>query len=492
MDCIGSFSAAGASQCNLCQSLVAGVSPTVAVPYYFWTSPQGASSSAQCICQKGYTGTNCEFSLCPYVLPGGSLGSLLLQADTKIRQFSAAPSAIESVSVESYLFNLIQVGVDMNGDGNITTSEMLTALRNRLIFSSGMTQLPLWCVTADVWSYCYEGIVEVKAIYTQALANFRATGYFDGSGTEVAVGFSSVTAMTATYPVPSWSLDTCRAYDHSIHPSATIIIQWSIAKNPNVKRVCGYINGYFDSDFSTTPILSGSQTSFIDSVPANSSYLNKRVYCVAVEYCSWGSILFDHACFTDTTHTKIAPFVVSYVCSVGLIYDGTPIDLTPQLGKHGVTFSFIDTSSSESRFDIFVGELGSDDSTKTNVVTIPTGLSGCGRTANPISFTDQISAMSVGQIMEYAISATQSPDGISTVLVPTEMFKFPYRIPFLVSIDGDVKFRGGGGVEYVNVAFCHLDKATKLPDPNTQYCPVVTFITDLFGHFTGEIRVSDP
>ena len=213
---------------------------------------------------------------------------------------------------------------------------------------------------------------------------------------------------------------------------------------------------------------------------------------MAVEYCAYGSYLFDQTCYTDLTYKTVASFIVSYFCVVGLIYDGMPIDLNPQLGRHGVTFSFIDTSSSETRFDIFVGEPGSDDSTKTNVVTIPTGLSGCGRTSNPISFTDQISAMSVGQIMEYAISATQSPDGISTSLVPTEMFKFPYRIPFLVAIDGNVKFKGGNGVENVSVALCHLDKATSLPDTNPQYCPLITLITDLFGHFAGEIRVSDP
>ena len=161
---------------------------------------------------------------------------------------------------------------------------------------------------------------------------------------------------------------------------------------------------------------------------------------------------------------------------------------------HGVTFSFIDTSSSETRFDIFVGEVGGDDATKTNVVTIPTGLAGCGRNSNPISFTDQISAMSVGQIVEYAIYATQSfPTGSGgTQLAPTEMFKFPYRIPFLVIVNGEVKFKGGDGVQYVDVAFCHLERTTKQPDPNPQYCPLITFITDEFGHFAGEVRISDP
>ena len=95
--------------------------------------------------------------------------------------------------------------------------------------------------------------------------------------------------------------------------------------------------------------------------------------------------------------------------------------------------------------------------------------------------------------MEYAITATQSYfKGNGTIVAPTEMFKFPYRIPFLVNIDGNVNYKGGGGVESVKVAICHIERSTQLPDANSQYCPLVTWVTDAFGHFSGEIRVSDP
>ena len=237
---------------------MSGVSPTVSVPYYYWTSPQGASSSTLCACQKGYTGTNCEFSVCPDTLPGGSFGSVFFQADTKLRQFTT--SASETVTIEAYLNNLIRVGVDVNGDGVITTAELLTALGNRLIYSDGMTQLPLWCITAKVWSYCYEGVVEVQNLFDQAMANYIATGYFDGSGTKIDLGCAGVTSMIATYPVPSWSVNTCRTSDHSINPSATISVEWILRASPPVKRVCGYVNGYLDNEFSTTPILTGTQT----------------------------------------------------------------------------------------------------------------------------------------------------------------------------------------------------------------------------------------
>lgn len=325
------------------------------------------------------------------------------------------------------------------------------------------------------------------------------------------IGINTLISINSTYPVPSWRKGECQQFDHSINSSAIITTAWQINSNPTIKRVCGYVNGYLNNEFTTTAVLSGQQTYFQDITPASASYLGKRVYCIYVEYCSPKSSNIDYECYSQcpsgTTPSSTNPIYCSpgnirravaattgsYQCAVGLIYDGTPVDLNPQLGKHGVTFSFIDTSSSETRFDIFVGEQGGDDATKTNIVTIPTGLAGCGRTANPISFTDQISSMSVGQIMEYAITATQSYTSSSgTIMAPTEMFKFPYRIPFLVDIDGSVNYKSGGGVEYVRVAFCHLDRTSKLADSDANFCPLITFVTDKFGHFSGEIRVSDP
>lgn len=118
-------------------------------------------------------------------MPGVSLGSILFQADTKLRQYSANATAYSAIDISAYLYNLLHVGVDINGDGNITGYEMLTALSNRLVFNSGMEQLPLWCRAAVVGSYCYEdfsGVVELQSIYYDALVNFNMTQTFDGSG----------------------------------------------------------------------------------------------------------------------------------------------------------------------------------------------------------------------------------------------------------------------------------------------------------------------
>ena len=184
MPCIGSFSASGASLCSLCQSIVPGVSATTLIPYYYWTSPLGAIQQ-ECTCAIGYTGTNCEFSMCSAYLPGASLGSLLFQADTKLRQFSANASAYSMLDVSMYLYNLLQVGVDTNGDGNITRVEMMVALGNRLIYSPGMPALNLWCQTATFGSNCYNqlgDVVPVQTIFSDALMNFNLSNSFDGSG----------------------------------------------------------------------------------------------------------------------------------------------------------------------------------------------------------------------------------------------------------------------------------------------------------------------
>jgi hypothetical protein len=192
----------------------------------------------------------------------------------------------------------------------------------------------------------------------------------------------------------------------------------------------------------------------------------------------------------------------SYTCTIGLIYDGTPIDLTPKLTMDGVTFSFLDTSSSETRFDIFVGELGGLDQNKASAVTISPGQLGCGRTANPISVVDKLSWQMVGQIREYGITATQvSINASSTISVcnasssltygSTGITKLPYRIPFLAQISGYVKSSSGDAMPGVAVSYCHIDQMTQTDYSDPNFCPLFTVTSDVFGRFVQEVRVSD-
>lgn len=102
-----------------------------------------------------------------------------------------------------------------------------------------------------------------------------------------------------------------------------------------------------------------------------------------------------------------------YECSVGLTYDGTPIDLQAQLNLNGVSFQYLDTSSGETEFDIFLGSYNYNTtiSHKKFIVGIPYPSVGCGRVSSHISFTDGNSYKNVGSVLEYGVRALQSVNG---------------------------------------------------------------------------------
>ena len=70
------------------------VTPTLCGGYatfnfnYHWMSAARSTAQANCYCDVGYTGSNCEFSRCTSLLPGSSLGSMLAQSDLNLRQYS--------------------------------------------------------------------------------------------------------------------------------------------------------------------------------------------------------------------------------------------------------------------------------------------------------------------------------------------------------------------------------------------------------------------
>jgi hypothetical protein len=338
--------------------------------------------------------------------------------------------------VSGYLYNLLRVEVDVNGDGNITRSEMVNALKTSQLYSRSIDVLKLWCQSTDVspnrpTNFCYENfndVVQVSDMFRDAMSNFNATGTFDGSGID------ELTSMQATYPSPGWNITTCKAFDRSVNPNAVITASWKMAKTRPIKRTCGYVNGILDNDFSTSDVLTGAKTTFQDNT--NTSILsNKRVYCIAVEFCKTGYIVSNGMCYSSIGNTTVSPPAsIRYECAVGLVYDGTPTELRPKLTRNGIVFEFMDTSSSESKFDIYVGDFGSEDADKTHVVSIPVELTGCGRSTNPISFTDEISSLSVGQIVEYGITSTQQWVAANIAKAQSPMFTFPYRIPFLVQV----------------------------------------------------------
>ena len=77
-------------------------------------------------------------------------------------------------------------------------------------------------------------------------------------------------------------------------------------------------------------------------------------------------------------------------------------------------FSYLDTSSGESEFDVFVGSVGSTVQQKYFVVGIPTASTGCGRQSQQISFSDTVVSTVLLLILE-------------TLL---DLFKFLYFLKF--------------------------------------------------------------
>ena len=119
--------------------------------------------------------------------------------------------------------------------------------------------------------------------------------------------------------------------------------------------------------------------------------------------------------------------------------------------QNGVIFSFLDTSSSESEFDVFFGDVGSEEMDKTFSVGINYASRGCGRVSQHISFADKVNMHSVGSLVEYGIRAVQTYTNMDNHSKPvmvdqlTKMSKRTYRVPYLVFATGTVKTKSGVG-----------------------------------------------
>jgi hypothetical protein len=122
---------------------------------YHW---QGGPTIDQCTCAPGWTGDNCEIKNCDAYLAGSSLGSFFFVSDPPLSDYSAGfnTSSNQITQAKLYLHTLMSSVVDMNGDGYITRSEMISILSYRSIGSSYFrTGLKLWCKSVTTGSDCY-------------------------------------------------------------------------------------------------------------------------------------------------------------------------------------------------------------------------------------------------------------------------------------------------------------------------------------------------
>lgn len=279
-------------------------------PSSHWTTNgPGADSIGRCACEAGFAGTDCEVVKCSDFLPGGSLVGLLFNSDTELIKYSRLPTVDDNqiFDMKNYLRTLLTVWIDFDGDGVISVTNAMDALRFRNIYTFGITSLPLWCSAGN----CYDDNVPVSLLFRDALENFGSDkGTFDGSGSPL------VTSMLSTFPNTGWDEDTCFQYNSNNRNGYNVTTDWIFDTSfANVGRVCGYVNGMLDTSFTSTDILSGRTTSFLDTIPPNSINANKRVYCISIVYCDKTQSLSN---CKDITFDM--PRHTDYVCSVGLFY----------------------------------------------------------------------------------------------------------------------------------------------------------------------------
>jgi hypothetical protein len=261
----------------------------------------GGYSNKTCRCGEGYVGDSCDIPVCLNNTRsvGGSLGTLLFYGDSTLNQASKDMTSglIDIAALEAYLFHLLSVNIDVAGDGTITFQEMLNYLDSRSIYTQGIENLPLWCSAP---SSCQYSEYPVVTLFEEALNLFMTSPKhkFDGSGSELVVDLAS------TFPTPLWNDSICRRYDSSYRGYAHVETSWKFTQisGYTIVQVCGYVNGQLNSEFTTTRLLKGEQTSFVDNSPIQPTNSFKRVYCVLVFYK------------VDYVIKK------AYECSVGLLY----------------------------------------------------------------------------------------------------------------------------------------------------------------------------
>ncbi len=159
---------------------------------FHWAGGGGGPDS--CYCELGYTGDNCEVVKCPTQLYPLSMGSMLFFADRRLREYSDSHDSSDNRTIEeakTYLRNLLYSYVDINGDGSINKTEMLTSLRSKGVgfnlTAANETNFnsKLWCKTASLGlENCYQesgyntsdsAAVSVDDIFNDAWYNFDYT-----------------------------------------------------------------------------------------------------------------------------------------------------------------------------------------------------------------------------------------------------------------------------------------------------------------------------
>ena len=263
-------------------------------------------------------GSNCitPSPLCSKYLPGGSLMSLLINAESTFKQLSVA-LANDPLNQDKFndgrmfLNSFLNTEVDLNGDGHIVTQEVMAALKFRSVDAKGLSlNFNVWNCQQD-FTGCASNSVDKSRIYNDALNCYLSSGkhLFDCSGVSI------INNLGSEFP-KSDNNAFCQKSDQTWYPSTyhkpytnwtytpapTSSGQSSIGANGNV---CIYSNGYNidGAPFNSVDIGRGKSSGFQDPNRNVNVTSYRRVYCIAV-LLNDGT--YSYECSQGLFHVSIA------------------------------------------------------------------------------------------------------------------------------------------------------------------------------------------
>ena len=160
-------------------------------------------------------------TLCSNYLPGASLMSLLINAESTFKRLSVSLSNDELNQDNinngvNFLKYFLIAQVDFNGDGIITTNEVMDALTYRSVNATGLSSnLNVWSCSNHVSSDCNSTEVRASIIFEDALNCFLTSSknLFDCSGVSI------LTSLKTEIPI-SDDNTVCSKSDQTWYPKS--------------------------------------------------------------------------------------------------------------------------------------------------------------------------------------------------------------------------------------------------------------------------------
>jgi hypothetical protein len=145
-------------------------------------------------------------------------------------------------------------------------------------------------------------------------------------------------------------------------------------------------------------------------------YENRMVLCVAF-------------------NVGIAAGTLASRCTSGLFYDGTPLDLEARVTFYGVEFSFTDTSSVETGYEIVRATTEADVlANKGDVIARPTDVTDCGRHWGEVSYADRPSSEKPGTRFAFGVRALMRNEDPHASAYDVLEYTIPWKADVFVSV----------------------------------------------------------